>query len=742
MAENWNLKFSIVTIKIDKRTKRIFAQITFMKKLYAIIYTLSIICFLSSCTTNTQNMSEKFDEKTPVALKKDTTLSTHGITRIDPYFWMNERDSKDVLAYISEENKYSSSYFKQNKSLTNLLLAEFERNIDPNQSYAPVQLNNKTYQSVDKEGEDYSTVYEINGNKKTVFIDENAYAKGASFYAMASFEPSPNNQLVALIEDVLGRNKWRIRFRAHDSETFLTDVIENTSGNAVWANDNATIFYVKKDPKTLREYQVFSHVLGTANASDKLVFQEDDEMFSVYVHKSISGGYIHVTSQSSTTSETSIISANNPTGKLTVFFPRKKDHIYAVEHHPMGWILLTNDHALNNRILYSKTIDQKLANWKEIIPHSADNLIENFTLTKDYLVTEERKNGVDNIRYIKISSGNSKMKSEFLNFKTNCYMLSMISSDNLDNNDLRYSYQSLNVPSKQFEINLDSKKQTTIFERKVPNPDFDSENYSAKRIMIKATDGTNIPVSIVYRKDIDLKTAPLIEYGYGSYGIIIPPSFSATRLSLLDRGFIFAIAHIRGGRDLGEDWYQNGKWLNKINTFTDFIDVGKGLSAAGYGDPKKQYANGGSAGGMLMGAVANMAPTQWRGIIADVPFVDVVTTMLDSSIPLTTGEYEEWGNPNNKSYFEYMLSYSPYDNVKKTNYPHMLINTGYHDSQVQYWEPLKWIAKLRALKTDNNLLLLQCNMDAGHGGGSGKTAERKEIATNFTFFLTLENIHE
>lgn len=715
-----------------------------MKNFYAITNTLGIICFLSSCTTNTQNMSEKFDEKTPVALKKDTTLELHGISRIDPYFWMNERDSKEVLDYISEENKYSSSYFKQNKSLTDLLLAEFEKNIDPNQSYAPVELNGKTYQSVDKDGEDYSTVYEIKGNKKTVFIDENAYAKGASFYSMASFEPSPNNKLVALIEDVLGRNKWRIRFRAHGSETFLTDVIDNTSGNAVWANDNTTIFYVKKDPKTLREYQVFSHVLGTSNADDKLIFQENDDLFSVYINKGISGEYIHINSQSSTTSETSIIPANLPKSKLTVFFPRKKDHIYAAEHHPTGWIVLTNSGALNNRVLTSPSIDKNLANWKELIPHSKDNLIENFTLTKDYLVSEERKNGMDNIRYIKIASTVStpEIKSEFLNFKTNCYMLSMLISDNLNNNELRYSYQSLNVPSKQFEINLDSKKQTTIFERKVPNPNFDSDNYISKRIMIKATDGTDIPVSIVYRKDIDLKTAPLIEYGYGSYGVIIPPSFSATRLSLLDRGFIYAIAHIRGGRDLGEDWYQKGKWLNKINTFTDFIDVGRGLSLAGYGDPKKQYANGGSAGGLLMGAVANMAPTQWKAIIADVPFVDVVTTMLDSSIPLTTGEYEEWGNPNDKSYFEYMLSYSPYDNVKKTNYPHMLINTGYHDSQVQYWEPLKWIAKLRTMKTDNNLLLLQCNMDAGHGGGSGKSAERKEIATNFTFFLTLENIRE
>jgi len=670
----------------------------------------------------------------PKAKKDASEIITHNHARIDNYYWMNQRDSKDVLEYIGQENEVSREYFSGKNKLIETLLSEFENRIDPNEKSAPFHYNGNKFQVNFKEGIDYPIITLITGKTPQVFIDENERAKNRSFYELAEWVPSPNNKLLAMSEDFKGRRNYTISFREFNSTKFSKDKIEETDGSIVWANDNKTVFYVKKDKVTLRSYQVYRHVLGTKQSEDVLVYEEKDEKFDVGIEKSLNNQYILIGSGSSTTDETILIDANNPTQKPMVFLARKKDHKYSIDVHNDGFYILSNHLAPNKKLLFSKEIPARIEDCTELISHSKDVLIENVTALDKFLIVEERTNGLQKITFSNLQDG----KKNQLEIKEETYSLSLGFNDDYFASNIYYRYNSLTTPASVYEYNLAISTSTLFHRNELIDKNFSPENYESQRIWVTANDGTKIPVSLVYKKGTVLKNAPCLLYAYGSYGYTIPDHFSATRLSLLDRGFVYALAHIRGGKYMGEDWYENGKFLKKKNTFTDFINVAEYLGMKGYCDGAKIYAQGGSAGGLLMGAVMNMAPYLFKGLVAQVPFVDVVTTMLDETIPLTVGEYEEWGNPNEEEYYYYMLNYSPYDNIHKMDYPHLLITTGYHDSQVQYWEPLKWIAKLREYRTNENLLLLDCNMDAGHGGGSGRSTERLEIAKEFAFILGLE----
>lgn len=672
----------------------------------------------------------------PKAKKVKKELTTHNHTRIDDYFWMNERDSKDVLEYISAENKVSGTFFNENKKLVNDLVKEFDKRINPNEVYPPFESNGKTYQETYAEGDDYIKTYILENGGKKLFIDENVRAKNHPYYSLDNWTASPNNELVALSEDFIGRRNYTISFRNYSNNTFLEDKIEGTDGTVEWANDNKTVYYLKKDPQTLRSFQVYRHVLGTRQSEDKLIFEEKDERFEVGLEKSINRKYILIGVGSSTTSEFLLLDADVADPAPQIFLKREQRHEYFVHVHNDGFYILTNKDAENRKVVFSRTIPASIDTCDIIIPHSKDKLIEGIVVIHSHLFAEERSNGLKQIRLLDIHSG----ESDHIHINEETYTIGLWGIDNYMTNVVEYRYNSMTTPSSIFRQNLKSGKKDLIFQYKLLDKSFEPTDYESKRIWATANDGTKIPISIVYKKGINLAEAPCLLYGYGSYGYTLPDVFNAMRLSLLNRGFVYAQTHIRGERYMGEEWYQKGKFLAKRNTFTDFINSAEYLGMQGYCDPGKIYIQGGSAGGLLMGAVVNAAPYLFKGVIADVPFVDVVTTMSDETIPLTVGEYEEWGNPNDEEYYYYMLSYSPYDNVRKMDYPHLFITTGYHDSQVQYWEPLKWVAKLREYRTNSNLMMLDTNMDAGHGGGSGRSTERHETAKAFAFILSLENI--
>lgn len=674
--------------------------------------------------------------KEPAAKKETKTLEKHGHKRYDDYFWMNQRDSKEVLDHLSLENNFAKEYFSTFKPLTESLLNEFEQRIDPNEVSAPFHLNNRTYQVRSVEGLDYPKIFLLDKGKETLFLDENERANKHSFYELAEWSPSPNNEILAISEDYIGRRKYTITFRTNKSGKFLKDKIKDTDGTIIWANDNKTVFYIKKDPQTLREFQVYRHVLGTDPTKDELVYQENDEKFSVHIGKTTTDKYILIHSTSSTTSEVRILDADKPSSEAITFLKRDKGHLYEVEHHETGFYILSNKNAKNRQVLFTANVPQSIESCKVVIGHDPGTLIENILVLKTHLITEERNNGLMKIRLLDLNTGNSK----YIKFEEETYYTGLALNDNYDTKEIYFVYNSLTTPSTVYKYKLAEDTREVFHRKQLLDKSFKPENYSSQRIWATANDGSKIPVSLVYKKGLELSKAPCLLYGYGSYGYTIPDIFSATRLSLLDRGFVFAIAHIRGSKYMGEHWYEEGKFQKKINTFTDFINAAEYLGMKGYCDGNKIYAQGGSAGGLLMGAVANMAPYLWKGVIAQVPFVDVVTTMLDETIPLTVGEYEEWGNPNEEDFYYYMLNYSPYDNVHNMDYPAILVTTGYHDSQVQYWEPMKWIAKLREYRTNENPLIFDCNMDAGHGGGSGRTQERLETAKEYSFILNLEGI--
>ena len=670
----------------------------------------------------------------PKAHKQPKELNNSKHKRIDNYYWMNQRDSSEVLDYIQEENDYCEAYFKPLKPMVKELMDEFDKRIDPNEKSARFLYNKRWYQMKSEENLEYQKTYRIDEDEEKLFFDENERAQGKEYYDLADWEPSPNNKLLAVAEDFVGRRKNTISIRKNSNGKYLKDRIEDSNGDLLWSNDNEAIYYIKRDEQTLRQFQVFRHIIGTKTEKDELLYQEDDEKFSVSFNKSKTGKYIFISIYSSMTSEVLWIDANDSKSKPSIFLPRKFGHLYEIEHHENGFYIVSNMEAENNKILFSRSFPKSIFQCEVFQETDAAVLIESIDVFQEFLVIQERKNGLKKIKLYPFESREEK----YIEFDEETYYLGLGVNDDYNTNDLYYSYNSLTTPSSIYKYDMMSGEKTLWHQKRVLDPEFSPDHYESKRIWATANDGTQIPISIVFKKGTKLSQAPCLLYGYGSYGYTIPDYFSATRLSLLDRGFVFATAHIRGGKYLGEEWYQHGKYLKKINTFTDFINAAEFMGHMGYCDPEKIYANGGSAGGLLMGAVANMAPYLWKGIVSQVPFVDVLTTMLDESIPLTTSEFEEWGNPAEKEYYYYLLKYSPYDNIKAMEYPAMYVTTAYHDSQVQYWEPLKYVAKMREYKTDENPFIFDCNMNAGHGGGSGRTSERKERAKVYAFILGLE----
>ena len=671
----------------------------------------------------------------PIATKIPKELLAQKHKRIDNYYWMNQRDSSDVLEYIRQENEYCENYFKPLNSLVDELMEEFDQRIDPNEEGAPFYFNKLLYQVKSEKDLEYQKIYIQEKDKEVLFFDENERAKGNEFYDLADWEPSPDNKLLAVAEDFVGRRKNTISIRKNRNGKYLKDRIEDANGDIIWSNDNKAIYYIKKDEQTLRSCQVYRHIIGEKSSEDELIYQEDDEKYSVSFGKSKTGKYIFISCYSSMTSEVLWLDANDSGATPAVFLPRRYGHLYDIEHHENGFYILSNMNAENNKILFTRSFPKSISQCSVFQDVSEDILIEGIDVFKEFLLIIERKNGLKKIKLYPFESKEEK----YIEFDEETYYLGLGMNDDYNTNILYYTYNSMTTPSSIFKYDMMTGQKSLWHQKKVLDSTFSPENYESKRIWARANDGTQIPVSIVYKKGTKLREAPCLLYGYGSYGYTIPDYFSTTRLSLLDRGFVFATAHIRGGKYMGEEWYQNGKFLKKINTFTDFINAAEFLGHMGYCDPNKIYANGGSAGGLLMGAVSNMAPYLWKGIVSQVPFVDVLTTMLDESIPLTTSEFEEWGNPMEEEYYYYLLKYSPYDNIKKMEYPAMYVTTAYHDSQVQYWEPLKYVAKMRELKTDDNAFIFDCNMNAGHGGGSGRTSERKERAKVYAFILGLEN---
>jgi oligopeptidase B len=679
----------------------------------------------------------------PVAKIIPKTLEKFGDIRIDNYFWLNDRENPEVIDYLNKENAYYKKMTAHTKTFQKELFEEMKSRIKEDDESVPYLYNGYYYITRFETGKNYpiySRKKESLSAKEEILFDCNTLAKGKSYFQLGGLSISPDNKLAVFSVDIIGRRIYDIQVKDLETGKILADKIEKVSGNAVWANDNKTIFYSSQDEVTLRSDKIFKHKLGTNQADDVLVYFEKDETYNVEVAKSKSRKYLAIESGSTLTTEYRILEADNPDGKFRIFQKRVRGLEYSINHYGDSFYIMTNaEKATNFKLM--KTLETATAkeNWKEVVPHREDVLLEDIEIFKDYLVVEERFNGLNRIR-IMPWSGEGQY---YLPFESETYTAYTGTNVDFNTDILRYSYQSMNTPSSVIDFNMKTKTKEIKKEQQVLGGKFDKNNYTEERIWATAKDGTKVPISMVYRKGLkkDGKN-PLLLYAYGSYGHSMDATFSSTRLTLLDRGFVFAIAHIRGGEDLGRQWYEDGKLLKKKNTFTDFIDCSKFVIDQKYTSPEHLYAEGGSAGGLLMGAIVNLAPELYNGIIAQVPFVDVITTMLDDSIPLTTGEYDEWGNPNVKKYYNYMASYSPYDNVKKQKYPNMYVSTGLHDSQVQYWEPAKWVAKLRNLKTDDSILFINTNMDAGHGGASGRFEAIKELAKEYCFLLDLEKIEK
>ena len=679
----------------------------------------------------------------PIAKIIPKTLEKFGEERIDNYFWLNDRENPEVIDYLNKENGYYKKMTAHTKTFQKELFEEMKSRIKEDDESVPYLYNGYYYITRFETGKNYpiySRKKESLSATEEILFDCNKLARGKSYFQLGGLSISPNNKLAVFSIDIVGRRIYDIQVKDLETGKILSDKIEKVSGNAVWANDNQTIFYSSQDEITLRSDKIFKHKLSTKQVDDVLVYFEKDETFNVEVAKSKSRKYLAIESGSTLTTEYQILEADNPDGKFRVFQKRIRGLEYSINHYGDSFYIMTNkDKATNFKLM--KTFETATAkeNWTEVVPHREGVLLEDIEIFKDFLVVEERFNGLNRIR-IMPWSGEGEY---YLPFESETYTAYTGTNVDFDTDILRYSYQSMTTPSSVIDFNMNTKTNEIKKEQQVLGGKFDKNNYTEERIWATAKDGTKVPISMVYSKKLKKDGSnPLLLYAYGSYGHSMDATFSSTRLTLLDRGFIFAIAHIRGGEDLGRQWYEDGKLLKKKNTFTDFIDCSKFVIEQKYTSPEHLYAEGGSAGGLLMGAIVNLAPELYHGIIAQVPFVDVITTMLDESIPLTTGEYDEWGNPNVKKYYNYMTSYSPYDNVKKQKYPNMYVSTGLHDSQVQYWEPAKWVAKLRNLKTDNSVLFLDTNMAAGHGGASGRFEAIKELAKEYSFLLDLEKIEK
>lgn len=677
----------------------------------------------------------------PVAKIVPYQLQMHGHVRTDNYYWLRERENPEVIAHLEAENAYTEAVMAHTGELQEALFDEIVGRIKQTDLSVPFFRDGYYYYTRMEEGKEYPVYARKKGSleaEEEILIDVNELGEGHGFTSVGRPAVSSEGNLIAFAHDTVGRRFYNIRFKNLDTGELLEDEIPGVTSNITWANDNRTVFYGRQDPGTLRPYQIYRHVLGADPANDELVYQEDDVEFSCYVRKTKTDQYIIIGSSQTLSREYWYLDADDPDGDFTLFLAREPDHEYSIAHFGDYFYITTNYDAENSRLMRTPVDRTAKENWEEVIAHREDVLLLGFDVFKDFMVVVERKEGLLQIR-IRPWSGEDE---HYLDFGEPAYSARPTSNPEIDTDVLRYRYASMTTPSSVYDYNMETREKTLLKQDEVLGG-YDPANYVSERLYATARDGVRVPVSLVYRKGTEMDGGnPLLLYAYGSYGSSMDAGFSSVRLSLLDRGFVYAIAHVRGGMEMGRWWYEDGKLFNKKNTFTDFIDVAAFLVDEGYTSPEMMFAQGGSAGGLLMGAVYNMRPDLFKGILALVPWVDVVTTMLDASIPLTTSEYDEWGDPNEEDYYWYMLSYSPYDQVEAKDYTNMLVTTGLHDSQVQYFEPAKWVAKLRAMKTDDNRLLLKTNMQAGHGGASGRYRRYRDIAFQYAFMLDLLGIEE
>lgn len=661
-------------------------------------------------------------------------MTLHGDTRIDNYYWLRDdtRARPAVIDYLQQENAYGRQVMSSQRSLQDRVLKEIVDRIPPREVSAPYIKNGYRYRQVFEPGREYALYQRqaLGEESWSLLIDENKRAAHSEFYTLGGLNVAPDNNLLAVTEDFLSRRQYSLRIRHLENETWLPEVIDNVSPGVVWANDSRSLYYVRQHPTTLLPWQVWRHQVGAPSTHDELIYEEQDETFYVSLHKTSSRQHVVIALSSATTSEMLLVDADTPDAKPQTFLARRKDHEYSLDHY-QGHFYIRSNREGKNFGLY-RGVNGEEGDWLTLIAARETVMLEDFTLFRDWLVVEERQRGLTSLRQIHRQTH----QETAIAFDDPAYVTWIAYNPEPETACLRYGYSSMTTPDTLFELDMDSGERRVLKQQEVKG--FDASRYRSERLWVTARDGVEVPVSLVYRHEHFRRGKnPLLVYGYGSYGASMDADFSSSRLSLLDRGFVFAIAHIRGGGELGQQWYEDGKFLKKQNTFNDYLDVCDALLAKGYGAPNLCYGMGGSAGGMLMGTVINQRPELFHGVVAQVPFVDVLTTMLDESIPLTTGEFEEWGNPQDETYYRYMKSYSPYDNVQPQAYPHLLVTSGLHDSQVQYWEPAKWVARLRELKVDDNLLLLCTEMDAGHGGKSGRYKSYEGVALEYAFLIAL-----
>ncbi len=676
------------------------------------------------------------DAQPPVADKIAKELTIHGHTRVDNYYWMNNREDLNVIAYLEAENAYLESKMAFTKGLQDDLFTEMRGRIKEDDMSAPTFSRGYYYYTRFEAGKEYPVYCRRKGSMNSpeeVLLNVNELAEGHSYFRIGTYDVSLDNNLLAFTVDTIGRRQHTINFKDLVTGEIFTTGIKNASGDVAWAADNQTIFFTMVDPKTLRYDRVMRYNFKNKHEPIMVYYEPDDTYYYMTVSRSKDDKYIQIYINSTLSNEIRILPSDKLTDQLKAFQPRQRDLRYSI--HPLGdkFYVLTNYQAQNFRLMETSARATTLNNWKEVIAHRSEVLLESVEVFNNFLVLQERTNALGQLKVMDLITKDV----HFISFQEEAYTVRIGANNEMETNVLRYVYTSLTTPSSVYDYDMVTREATLVKQQAVLGG-FKPENYETKRFFVEARDGARVPVTIVYRKGMEKNGKnPLLLYGYGSYGNSLDPRFNSNAISLLDRGFIYALAHVRGGEDLGRQWYEDGKLLKKRNTFYDFIDIADYLVENDYTNPQRLFASGGSAGGLLMGAVVNMRPELFKGVIAAVPFVDVVTTMLDETIPLTTAEYDEWGNPNINEYYEYMLSYSPYDNITAQAYPNILATSGLHDSQVQFWEPTKWVAKLREYNTGNKMILLYTNMEAGHGGASGRFSRLREVAREYAFLIEL-----
>jgi len=672
----------------------------------------------------------------PIAAIRAKELASPNGTRTDNYYWLNEPENSEVIDYLKAENAYFDQQMAPVKELEEQLFQEMKGRIKETDESVPYRDNGYYYYARYEAGGEYPLYCRKKSSldgPEEILLHGNEMGQGHAYFAIGGYEVSDDNALLAYSTDTVSRRLYTVRFKNLTTGELYPEAIENVEGAGVWAADNQTFFYAKKDVDTLLPYQIYRHTLGTDPTHDVLVYEEKDNTFYTHIGRSKSKKYLQIVLSSSLSSETRYLDAARPTGEFAVFLPREDDHLYEVEDANGQFYVRTNWQAPNFRVVSTPLTNTAKTSWKDVIPARPEVFIDQMELFKDYLVLNERKDGLLQVRVIRWQD----MQDEYLTFSEVAYTATIGANPEFDTQQLRFIYTSFSTPFSTYDYDMATHQQTLLKEQPVLGG-FTKSDYVEERTFVPARDGKKIPISIVYKKGFQKDgSGPLLQYAYGSYGYSLDPTFSSARLSLLDRGFAYVLCNIRGGQELGRQWFEDGRMLRKLNSFNDFIDCSEYLIKEKYTSPATLFAMGGSAGGLLMGGIINLRPDLYKGVLAAVPFVDVVTTMSDETIPLTTGEYDQWGNPAEQQYYDYMLSYSPYDNVKAQAYPNMLVTTGLHDSQVQYYEPAKWVAKLRALKTDNNLLLLHTDLEAGHGGASGRFQALHDVARQYAFMLLL-----